>query len=82
MSAGELNQMLHSLHGLENSLVSVMRRKGFGPPAQEALREKEVETIRKALETHRWNITETARALGIARNTLHRKINRFNLRDS
>jgi two-component system NtrC family response regulator len=82
MSAGELNQMLHSLHGLENSLVSVMRRKGFGPPAQEALREKEVETIRKALETHRWNITETAQALGIARNTLHRKINRFNLRDS
>jgi two-component system NtrC family response regulator len=59
-----------------------MRRKGFGPPAHEALREKEVETIRKALETHRWNITETAQALGIARNTLHRKINRFNLRDS
>jgi two-component system NtrC family response regulator len=82
MSAGELNQMLHSLHGLENSLISAMRRKGLGPPAQEALRDKEVETIRKALETHRWNITETARALGIARNTLHRKINRFNLRDS
>jgi len=80
MKDGELNQMLHSLHGLETTLLSVMRKKGLAPPANQGLKDTEVETIRKALDQHHWNITETARALGIARNTLHRKIKRFNLR--
>jgi two-component system NtrC family response regulator len=82
LSPGELNQMLHSLHGLEASVLAALRKKGMGPPAKPGLRETEVEMIRKSLEQHRWNITETARALGIARNTLHRKIKKLNLRHS
>jgi len=82
MSDGELTQMLHSLHGLESCLLAVMRRRGLGAPEQKGLRESEREMIRKALEAHRWNITEAARALGIARNTLHRKIKNFDLRNT
>lgn len=82
MSAGELHQMLHSLHGLETGLLAVMRKRGLSPPASQGLKDTEVEVIRKALEQHRWNITETAKALGIARNTLHRKIKAFDLRTS
>lgn len=82
MNAGELTQMLHSLHGLESCLLSVMRKKGLAlPAAGQGLKETELETIKIALEQHRWNITETAQALGIARNTLHRKIKSFNLRN-
>ena len=78
---GELTRMLHSLRGLESCLLAVMHKKGLGgPTAQCDLKETERETIRKALLEHRWNITATARALGIARNTLHRKIKNLNLR--
>ncbi len=79
MSAGELNQMFHSLHGLETSLVSVMRTKGIGPPPQRGLKDTELETIKKALEQYRWNISETAKALGIGRNTLYRKIKEYGI---
>ncbi len=82
MSAGELHQMLHALHGLEKSLLSVMRQKGLAPSRRQGLKDTELETIRKALEQHRWNITEAAKTLGIARNTLHRKINKYDLRNS
>jgi two-component system NtrC family response regulator len=82
MSGGQLQQMLHSLRGLEKSLTKVMARKGLCPEPQGGLRDTELETIRKALEQHRWNITETARALGIGRNTLHRKIKNFHLRET
>ncbi len=82
MSDGQLQQMLHSLHGLEKSLVKVMARKGLCPEPQQGLRDRELETIRKTLEQHHWNITEAARTLGIGRNTLHRKIKKFQLRES
>lgn len=82
MNAGELKQMLQSLHGLETSLLSVMRAKGLVPPAQRGLKDTEEETIKKALEHCRWNITETAKVLGIGRNTLYRKIKQFNLFNS
>jgi two-component system NtrC family response regulator len=82
MSAGELNQVLHSLHGLETGLLAVMRKRGICPPAaSQGLKDTEVEMIKKALEQHRWNITEAAKSLGIARNTLHRKIKAFDLRN-
>ncbi|HEY6873940.1 MAG TPA: sigma-54 dependent transcriptional regulator [Geobacteraceae bacterium] len=79
MSAGELSQMYHSLHGLESTLLAVMRQKGIGPAGQRGLKDTEAETIKKALEQYRWNISETAKALGIGRNTLYRKIKQFNL---
>jgi two-component system NtrC family response regulator len=80
MSAGELTRMLHSLHGLETSLLAVMRKQGIVPAATQGLKDSELEMIKKALEQHRWNITETAKSLGIARNTLHRKIKALDLR--
>ncbi len=79
MSPGELSQMFHSLYGLESTLLAVMRKKGIGPPAQRGLKDTEAETIKKALEQYRWNISETAKALGIGRNTLYRKIRQFGL---
>jgi two-component system NtrC family response regulator len=79
MSAGELNQMLHSLHSLETSLISIMRKKGIGPPPLRGLKDSEVETIKKVLEQCRWNITETAKALSIGRNTLYRKIKEYGI---
>ena len=80
MGGDELNHMLHSVHNLENSLVSVLHAKGIiGTSAGRGLRDTEAQTIRKALEQYRWNITETARALGIARNTLYRKIKEFGI---
>jgi len=81
MSGGQLLQMLHSLRGLEKSLIKVMAGKGLCPEPQGGLKESEIEIIRRTLEQHRWNITEAARALNIGRNTLHRKIKKFQLRE-
>jgi two-component system NtrC family response regulator len=79
MSAGELSQMFNSLRGLETTLLAVMRKKGIGPSPQRGLKDTEAETIKMALEQYRWNISETAKALGIGRNTLYRKIKQFGL---
>lgn len=80
MSIGELTQMLHSLQGLEARLKESLRRKGGTSAASRGLRDSERDLILAALEQHRWNITEVARTLGIARNTLHRKIRKYGLR--
>jgi two-component system NtrC family response regulator len=58
-----------------------MSRKGIAA-ADKGLRDFEVEAIRAALEQNHWNITETAQMLGIGRNTLHRKIKKYRLKDS
>jgi DNA-binding NtrC family response regulator len=79
LSGGELSQLLHSLRGLEESLCSVMRKKGISSAGSECLKDSEAASIKKTLVQHRWNITETARVLGIARNTLHRKIKKYDL---
>jgi two-component system NtrC family response regulator len=79
LSGGELTQLLHSLRGLEESLCSVMRKKGVSSAGSECLKDSEAASIKKTLVQHRWNITETARVLGIARNTLHRKIKKYDL---
>jgi DNA-binding NtrC family response regulator len=42
----------------------------------------EVERVREALERHAWNKTRAARALGIARQTLHAKIRAYDLDDA
>ncbi len=81
MNPGQLQQMLHSLRGLEKSLTTVMAGKGLVAEPSRELKDTEKETIARALEQHRWNITETAKALAIGRNTLHRKIKKYNLRE-
>lgn len=81
LSDGELAQLLHSLRGLESNLHAVMRKKGLSSEGSEALRDSEAASIQRTLLQHRWNITETARDLGIARNTLHRKIKKYGLQN-
>jgi len=80
MSHQELRRMKQELDELDARLGAVMRKKGMKPEDDASLRQREIDAIRRALEAHHWNITEAAKSLGIARNTLHRKINAFNLR--
>ncbi len=48
-------------------------------PPSEALREAERAALLRELERMRWNISRTAQALGISRNTLYRKIHKHNI---
>ncbi|MGO1766280.1 MAG: sigma-54-dependent Fis family transcriptional regulator [Advenella sp.] len=43
------------------------------------LQESERVTLIQLLETHRWNISDVARTLGVSRNTLYRKLHRHNI---
>ncbi|NKF24642.1 sigma-54-dependent Fis family transcriptional regulator [Solimonas marina] len=43
------------------------------------LEEAECKAILQAVEQNRWNMTMTARALGMSRNTLYRKLNRYSI---
>ncbi|PLX93922.1 MAG: sigma-54-dependent Fis family transcriptional regulator [Desulfuromonas sp.] len=79
LAPDDLNQLLLSLQGLEKTLLGVMRSKGLKPPQNRILKESEEEAIKKTLEENRWNITASAKILGIARNTLHRKIKAYGL---
>ena len=49
-------------------------------PLREAKNEFEHHFIRKCLETNDWNITETARQLGIERTNLHRKMRQYDIK--
>jgi len=75
----ELDRLLQSLHRIEAAVITAMREKGAKSTASQSLRETEAETIENALNLQQWNITETARSLGIGRNTLYRKIKRLKL---
>jgi sigma-54 dependent transcriptional regulator, acetoin dehydrogenase operon transcriptional activator AcoR len=44
-----------------------------------ALREAECAALLRELERMHWNISRTAQALGISRNTLYRKIHKHNI---
>jgi two-component system, NtrC family, response regulator len=81
LSSEELSRLLQRVQGFERSIRTALARKGAAAASGQALRETERETIQAALERHYWNIAETARSLGIGRNTLHRKIKKFGLRN-
>ena len=49
-------------------------------PLREAKNEFEHHFIRNRLETNDWNITETARQLGIERTNLHRKMRQYDIK--
>ena len=54
-----------------------------GPPLRSGaltLKEMEIEYIREVLEKSDWNITRAAKILDVNRVTLHKKINRLNLK--
>ncbi|EHP86543.1 two component, sigma54 specific, transcriptional regulator, Fis family [Geobacter metallireducens RCH3] len=80
LGADELKRMLDSLRALEGRLITAMGEGGGA--ARRCLNDTEEETIRQALEQYRWNITETAKVLGIGRNTLYRKIKQYGLGSS
>ncbi|HBN51832.1 MAG TPA: sigma-54-dependent Fis family transcriptional regulator, partial [Thalassospira sp.] len=44
------------------------------------LKRAEADALRQVLDDHRWHISKTAKALGISRNTLYRKMDRFDIR--
>jgi transcriptional regulator with PAS, ATPase and Fis domain len=52
----------------------------FKPTADMPLREVEKEHMLRALESHNWNITKTAKTLGIDRNTLASKIKKYQIK--
>jgi two-component system NtrC family response regulator len=79
LGPGGLERLQHALHGIEAAVLSAMRSGGIATVGRQGLKETEAQTIKNALELHQWNITETARALGIGRNTLYRKIKQFKL---
>ena len=79
IGVADLDRLLHTLHGIEATVMTAMRTKGFKSATRHGLRETEAETIKKALNLQQWNITEAASSLGIGRNTLYRKIKEFKL---
>ncbi|TWJ19019.1 sigma-54-dependent transcriptional regulator [Geobacter argillaceus] len=79
MSGDALQETLVALHEVEAGVLRAMRGKGVEPDLQLGLKETEADAIRRALEQCRRNITETAKVLGIGRNTLYRKIRQYNL---
>ena len=46
---------------------------------KQAIRIPEKQLIRQALDTHQWNRQKTAKALGINRTTLYKKMKRYGL---
>ena len=79
LGSAELDRLLHALHGIKATVLAAMRTKWVASAAQRGLKEMEAETIKNVLDLHQWHITETAKTLGIGRNTLYRKISQFKL---
>lgn len=80
MEESRLSRLLELLRGLEGNLAAVMRKKGINTSPPPSLEEMEAEAIKNALDYHRGNITIAARALGIGRNTLYRKMKDYNIK--
>lgn len=71
---------LSSLHLTENLNKSTLTFKSpEGPSKIPTLKEMERRLIKEALDYYEGNITRTARALGIGRNTLYRKLDRLEI---
>lgn len=79
LGSAELDRLLHAQNGIKAALLAAMRVKGGTAGVLRGLKESEAEAIEHALDLHQWNITATARTLGIGRNTLYRKIKQFAL---
>lgn len=79
LTPGERERLLAALHGITATLLETMQAQGDPQMAGRGLKETEAEAIQQALERFQGNITETARTLGIGRNTLYRKIKQFGL---
>ncbi len=63
----------------EDLELSAAPRAESRPRSRADFEQGEAERIHDALLAHRWNVSQAARALGIPRNTLYRKMRRLNL---
>ncbi|MDO3377285.1 sigma-54-dependent transcriptional regulator [Geoalkalibacter halelectricus] len=79
-SRQDLEQLLGQVEDLAGILYQLTGRSSASPNAPLDLHANEREAVRAALERNHWNISAAARQLGIGRNTLHRKINKYGLR--
>lgn len=71
----EVNDLPVELNRLHNPSQT-----GTETPLREAKNEFEHHFIRNCLETNGWNITETAKQLGIERTNLHRKMRQYDIK--
>lgn len=67
-----------TLHESELDLAAAPRAQKR-PHSREEFERGEAERIHDTLLAHRWNVSRTARALGIPRNTLYRKMQRLGI---
>lgn len=84
---GNIRELEHTVeHAFilcRNSVITVddlpcdLREPLFLPPSDKIENEKEI--IISALERYRWNKTDTARYLGMSRQTIYRKIKEYNI---
>ncbi|MBI1891746.1 MAG: sigma-54-dependent Fis family transcriptional regulator [Burkholderiales bacterium] len=59
----------------DDSASQAIDNSNSAPPVNAKLEDMELSMIRTALETHKGNVSAAARALGISRNTIYRKLN-------
>lgn len=74
---GRLPNLMKLLRRLESSLAVTMRKKGIETAPFTSMEIIEAEAIRAALDFYRGNVTMAAKALGIGRNTLYRKLKEY-----
>ncbi|BAF60820.1 response regulator [Pelotomaculum thermopropionicum SI] len=80
MEEGKLAGLKGLLRRLDASLSAAMRKKGIEVSPPPSLEKVEAEAVRNALNYYRGNITLAARALGIGRNTLYRKMKDYGIK--
>ncbi len=71
---GKMAKLMTLLHRMESSLAATMKKKGVATSPLPTMEAVEAEAIRAALDYYRGNVTKAAKALGIGRNTLYRKM--------
>lgn len=76
-----LTHLMQLLRRLESNLSAIMRKKGVANTSLTSLESIEAEAIRGALNVYRGNITMAAKALGIGRNTLYRKLKEYETKE-
>ena len=76
----KLAEVLDHLKRLENEVVAAIMRKGAGTMRPSSLGEAEAKAIREAVSYSQGNIASAARALGIGRNTLYRKMKEYDIK--
>ncbi|MCL6638915.1 MAG: sigma-54 dependent transcriptional regulator [Firmicutes bacterium] len=76
---GELEALLEMTRRLEKNILAAMGQRGLNVAPPPSLNEIEARAISDTVNFYRGNITMAARALGIGRNTLYRKIKEYGL---